>query len=97
FVHHLKTNQLMRPFNLLSRSMNFWKAFVPSDPTGISFRSEMAITGIHPYARPIPAALNKPPEHPWEPWELPYLLYKVGLPIPGDEATARTPDVLRAE
>lgn len=64
FLHHLKTNQLTRPFNLLTGSMNFWKTFVAADLTGISFRSEMAITGIHPYARPIPAALNNPPDHP---------------------------------
>ncbi len=97
FVQHLKTNQLTRPFNLLTGSMYFWKTFFASEQTGISFRSEMAITDNHPRARPIPAALNQPPKNAWEPWELPYLLYKVGLPIPGDDAPARTPDVLREE
>jgi hypothetical protein len=94
FVHHLKTNQLTRPFNLLSRSMNFWKTFIPAEQIGISFRSEMAITGIHPYARPLPEA-TKP--KPGEAWEIEQLLYVVGLPVPGDEAPGRTPAVLEAE
>ena len=87
----------MRPFGLLARSLNFWKTFVPAERAGISFRSEMAITGTPPTARPIPAALNKPPKQPGDPWELPYLLYRVGLPIPGDEAPARSPAALKAE
>ena len=81
FVHHLKNNQLMRPYNLLSGSMNFWRAFAAADQLGISYRSEMYLSGINPYARPIPA-VEKPPAA--GQWKLEHLLYQVGLPVPGD-------------
>ena len=96
FVHHLKTDQLSNPFNLLSRSMNYWKVFLPAGQPGISFRGEMYRTGIS-MARAMPVAKNEPPKDPGDPWKLAYVLYRVGLPIPGDDDPARTPDVLRAE
>ena len=63
FVHHLKTNQLTKPFNLLAGRMNFWKLFIPADQAGISVSTEVFLLGIHPYARAIPPAL-KPPADP---------------------------------
>ena len=94
FVHHLKNNQLMRPYNFLSGSMNFWRAFAAADQLGISYRSEMYLSGINPYARPIPA-VEKPPAA--GQWKLEHLLYQVGLPVPSDAADARTVAVLKAE
>ena len=58
FVHHLKTNQLTRPFNLLSRSINFWKTFVAADQAGISFRER---DGDHGHS-PVCAADSRRPE-----------------------------------
>ena len=63
FVHHLKTNQLTKPFNLLAGRMNFWKLFIPAEQAGISISTEVYLQGIHPYARAIPPAL-KPPDDP---------------------------------
>src|SRR5262249_23544046 len=40
-VHHLKTDRLSRPFDLLSASMHYWRAFVPASTRGISFRCEV--------------------------------------------------------
>ena len=96
FVHHLKTDQLSNPFNLLSRSMNYWKVFLPAAQAGISFRGEMYRFGIS-FARAMPVAKNEPPKDPGDPWSLAYVLYRVGLPIPGDDDDSRTPDVLREE
>ena len=101
FVHHLKNNQLTKPFNLLSRRMNFWKLFIPAERVGISMRSEVATVGSHPYAMPIPA-VRKPPPNPAPPkppaeWDIANLLYAVGLPVRGDDAPARTPAVLKDE
>jgi hypothetical protein len=101
FVHHLKNNQLTKPFNLLSGRMNFWKLFIPAEQVGISIRSEVATVGIHPYAMPIPAVRrpppNPPPPEPPAQWDVSNLLYAVGLPVRGDDAPARTPAVLKDE
>jgi hypothetical protein len=42
-VHHLKTDRLLRPFDVLCTSINFWRAFVPASARGISFRGEVYI------------------------------------------------------
>ncbi len=85
-VHRLKTNRLTRPFDILATSMNFWKAFVPSDNRGISVRCE-----IYPYERdgklggwmvPNP---EKPPDN--GDWDLEHLIYAVGLPVNIDDLT----------
>ena len=83
FVHYLKANTLANPFNLLSSRMNFWRAFLPATDAGIAFRSEMYFSGIHPWAKVIPA-VTKPPAQ--GQWELEHLLYAVGLPIPAEGA-----------
>ena len=99
FVHHLKTNQLTKPFNLLAGRMNFWKLFIPAKQAGISISTEVYLQGIHPYAKAIPPAL-KPPADPPAPqppasWQLPHVIYAVGLPVPGDEG--RTAALLKQE
>lgn len=101
FVHHFKTSQLTKPFNLLSSRMNFWKLFVPAEQIGISICSEVSTLGVHPHAEPIPG-VRKPPPNPAPPappalWDLASLLYAVGLPVRGDDAPARTPAVLKDE
>jgi hypothetical protein len=100
FVHFLRTNELTKPFNLFTPKMNFWKAYFPANGMGISFRSEMFIIGISSYAQPIPAVKKPTPDpSPQAPtqWNLQNLLYKVGLPVPGDEVAARTPNLLKEE
>jgi hypothetical protein len=101
YVHFLQSNTLTKPFNLFSSRMNFWKILFPAGQMGISFRSELATLGIKPYAVPVPA-VKKPAPDPPAPapptqWDLPNLLYAVGLPIPGDEAAARSPALLKQE
>jgi hypothetical protein len=101
FVHHLTTNQLTKPFNLLSGRMKFWKLFLAAEGVGISICSEVATFGIRPLARPIPAVRRPPanPPPPGEParWDLSNLLYAVGLPVRGDDAPERTPALLKDE
>lgn len=101
FVHHLRNNQLTKPFNLLAGRMNFWKLFIPANQVGGSISSEVATSGIQPYANVVPSA-QKPPQDPSAPdppaqWELPHVLYAVGLPFPGDDLSARTPALLKQE
>ena len=82
FVQYMKSNQMARPFDLLSARMNFWQAFYAADQVGISFRSEMYISDDDEAAMAIPA-VAKPPAT--GQWSLAQLLYAVGLPIPGDD------------
>jgi hypothetical protein len=100
FIHFIKTSQLTRPYDLLSGSMNMWKVFEPADDIGISFRSELCVLQVNnggnlqQVAGPIPA-VGKAKDG--DPWTIENLLYAVGLPVPGDDAPARTPAVLKAE
>ncbi len=99
-VHHFKTDQFTRPFDLLSTRMNFWKVFTPADSLGISVRSEVFSydDGGRTLAEVVPVA-RKPPDH--GKWVIENLIYVVGLPIPGDlfdaNHEAKTPDDFRAE
>lgn len=106
-VHFLKTNRLVRPYDVLAGRMNFWKLFIPADDAGISVRGEVTTSqrtdtsGTHTFAQLVPAVVRPPvdPPAPKPPiqWQLPHLLYAAGLPFPGDEAPARTPAILRTE
>jgi hypothetical protein len=80
-VHHLKTDRLLRPYDLLCTSMNFWRAFVPARERGISFRCEVYDRNGSGAGRPVP-----PPERPPSTgkWKIEHLIYSVGLPVPAD-------------
>jgi hypothetical protein len=83
-VHHLKTDRLLRPYDVLCTSMNFWRVFVPASARGISFRGEVYIVderGGITQVRPVP-----PPERPRADgdYTLAHLVYAVGLPVPND-------------
>ena len=82
-VHHFKTDRLMRPYDLLCTSMNFWRAFVPASTRGISFRCEVYDRNGSGAGRPVP-----PPEQPPSTgkWSIENLIYSVGLPVPADGA-----------
>ena len=81
-VHHLKTDRLARPFDVLCTSMNFWRAFLPSAARGISFRCEVYLDPSNSGSCwPMPA-----PEKPAASgnyWRA-NLVYAVGLPVPKD-------------
>lgn len=85
FVHHLKNNRFTRPFDVLTTSMNFWGAFMPSSTTGISVRSEVStvVENGKTLARPMPVVTRPPPAGDWN---ITHLMYAVGLPVPGEEA-----------
>jgi hypothetical protein len=83
-VHHLKTDRLLRPYDVLCTSMNFWRVFVPASARGISFRGEVYIVdeiGGITQVWPVP-----PPERPRADgdYALAHLVYAVGLPVPND-------------
>lgn len=81
--HHLKTDPLTRPFDLLATSMNFWRVAVPAPTRGISVRCEVYTWNAsgRTWAKPVPPAL---PPVPGKGWGLSTLLYMAGLPIPED-------------
>jgi IgA Peptidase M64 len=84
FVHFMKSDSMVRPFDLLATSINFWRTFVAA-PFGISVRSEVWIRteDAKTVAKPVPipsAAVGD------EKWELPNMLYAVGLPVAADAA-----------
>ena len=93
FVQYTKLDPLVRPFDLLATSMNFWRTFVPAAGNGISVRSEVA---LHPddatKALPVPDAEKAIGA---EAWTVSNLIYAVGLPMPADAGKA--PAALRAE
>ena len=93
-VHHLRTNRLMRPYDLLSSSMNFWKVFLPSDVRGISFRCEVytLLDGSQTWAVVLPP-VEAPPDS--GNWGLEHLLYAAGLPVPFD--ATRPNDLIKAD
>jgi hypothetical protein len=83
FVHYMKLEKSMRPFDLLATSINFWRAFLPAE-TGVSVRSEVYTRGADDklVARPVPIPVRPPSDN--KPWKLKHLVYAVGLPIPAD-------------
>lgn len=87
-VQHLKTNKLMRPYDLLCTRMNWWRLAIPANEPGISVRCEVFTVpdgaDTLAYAVPLP---EKPPAA--GAWEIRHLLYAVGLPLPADATTAR--------
>jgi hypothetical protein len=86
-VHHLKTDKVMRPYDLLSTSMNFWKVFKPADTLGISVRSEVYVypEGGRTWAVVLPAVQRRPVSGKWS---FTHLLYAAGLPVPADVGRA---------
>ena len=74
---------MIRPYDLLSTSMNFWKVFWPANTLGISVRSEVYVfpEGGRTWAVVLPA-LERPPVS--GKWKLHHLLYAAGLPVPAD-------------
>jgi IgA Peptidase M64 len=95
FVSNAKTNTLTTPYNLLSSRMNFWKAFVPADEIGISFRSEMYTytKGGKLVATTIPGVEKAKPG---KPWTLANVLYAAGLPVLSD-GPPRTPADIKSD
>jgi hypothetical protein len=83
FVEHMKKDPMMRPFDRLATSINFWRTFV-AGPQGISVRSELYYIsqGTKKYARALPVA-TKPVAG--KPWNIEHMIYAVGLPIPADK------------
>lgn len=84
-VHHLKTDRLVRPYDLLCTSMNFWRAYLPAGARGISFRCEIFTDPPQPdgsaVGQVVPAP-EKPPDT--GKWKIGHLIYRVGLPVPAD-------------
>ncbi len=95
-VHFLKTNPVNHPYDVLSTSMNFWSAFIPSEQIGVSVRAEVypsgATTRIVPAPKPVPATHTGR-------WTLEHLIYMAGLPVPADDIAnaARTNAAIKAE
>jgi hypothetical protein len=59
-VHHLKTDRLLRPYDLLCTSMNFFRVFFPATTRGISFRCEVDDDDGHGAGQMVP--LPTPPK-----------------------------------
>ena len=93
FVQFMKSDAMMRPFDLLATSMNFWRAFIPA-PFGISVRSEVYTRAVNgrTVAKPLPHP--KPPVA-GEKWDVTNMVYAIGLPVPADRAKAL--DTLKGE
>jgi hypothetical protein len=93
-VMHLKTEPLVKPFDVLANSINFWAAFIPS-ATGVTWGSEV-FAAIDPDLGVLVASAMPKPERPQDlkssdKWELDNLIYEVGIPTPADRpGTSRT-------
>jgi IgA Peptidase M64 len=86
-VTHLKNDSLVRPYNILCTSMNFWHTFVPANTTGASIRCEIR-TLDQPDGSKIGKVVpppEKPPEH--GEWDVEHLIYIVGLPVAAEFTT----------
>lgn len=81
-VHFMKTDTIVRPYDLLCTSMNFWQLMVPAAQRGTSFRCEVyAIDATHVY--PVPRPIKPPATGAWD---IRHLVHRVGLPVPADMA-----------
>jgi hypothetical protein len=82
-VDKLKTQQQLQPFGYLSRSINYWRMFIPNQAFGVSVRNEVYsfVRDGQWYALPLPTA-ERPPAS--GRWELKHLLYMAGLPTRAD-------------
>jgi hypothetical protein len=82
-VHHLKTDRLVRPYDLLCTSMNFWRVFLPANARGISFRCEVysypSNGGLACWPVPAPQKASATGNY-----SVANLVYAVGLPVPKD-------------
>jgi hypothetical protein len=84
-VEQLRTSRLTSPFDLLSGSINYWRAFVESPESGGTVLSEL-------YQEPRPTVIRglevprpRPPdEGATERFSLDELIHEVGLPLPED-------------
>jgi hypothetical protein len=80
-VTHLKNDSLVRPYDLLCTSINFWRTFVPATTSGISIRCEIR-TSDQPDGSKLGKLVpppEKPPDH--GKWGVEHLIYIVGLPV----------------
>jgi hypothetical protein len=83
-VRHLKTSRFTRPYDLLSTSMNFWRASMPAASRGLSIREEVYISSKDGMARALPPALPAPTSGDWK---IEHLIYTAGYPVPNDPKT----------
>jgi len=80
-VNRMKRDRITRPYDLVSDSMNFWRARVPTGVRGITIRSEVVVFDDAPtLALPVSAAES--PRN--TPWSLAQLSFAVGRALPAD-------------
>lgn len=90
-VHFIKTDETVRPFDLLCTSMNFWRVLVEAPVRGISVRCEVSAWNSNNVVA-VPAPFPPPSTGSWN---LGNLVYAVGLPMPQD--TTRGNSDLRSD
>ncbi|MGB5436873.1 MAG: M64 family metallopeptidase, partial [Maribacter sp.] len=99
-VHFLKVNPLNKPYDVLSTSINFWRAFLPSSEIGISVNGEIYPVGTAPNlkARYVPSPQKPKAGHVGR-WKLEQLIYMVGLPVATDDISnnARSNNTIKTE
>jgi len=85
-VSYLTADPINKPWDVLAKATNFWAAFIESDQAGVTWGSEVFVTGSggSTVASPVPK-----PERPQDlatgkRWALENLIYEVGLPTPND-------------
>jgi hypothetical protein len=87
----MKRSQITRPFDLLSTSMNYFRAFVPSDHHGISvlcevFPNQDADGNLKTETDGTVKLFSVPdPEDPssGDNWTVENVIFRLGLPVPG--------------
>jgi hypothetical protein len=97
-VAFLRTDIVCQPYNRLSKSINFWSAFIPSDGQGVSVDAEIlpgnskSVNGQSVFI----AEFMSGPKEPRKNFPsngiylLEELMYIVGLPIPNDDISNST-------
>ncbi len=93
YVSDLVSKKISAPFDLLKGSINFWKAFVPSRESGITYRGTLGVyegvaekgeTGTPLRGYSINSPL-KPTDADVNTWSPENLMYVVPLPLKSDE------------
>jgi hypothetical protein len=92
-VEFVKTDTVVRPYDLLCTSMNFWCVSMPAADRGISIRCEVYPLDSKNVWR-VPLAVKPPASGNWGAI---HLIYAAGLPVPADMSPAKSPAALRSE
>jgi hypothetical protein len=78
----IKRDLITRPYDVLSDSINFWRARAPAKTRGVNVRSEVVVAGAAATRALNVTPATRPPGN--GPWDVSHVMFAAGLPMPAD-------------